>query len=200
MSTIYARVMDTSLALVRHGQTDWNLVGRLQGRTDIELNETGRDQARRIGRYLRNKNWDLILASPLGRAHETASLIAEQIGAPTGPAVPELIERGFGSLEGRIMAEVSDVEAAEVDHELETHAAILDRALPALLELARRYEGRRVMIVSHGATMRTVRDALAGQRLPRAVDNGEIIELDLQRVEELQRQRVETGGRVAVLY
>ncbi|WP_313814643.1 histidine phosphatase family protein [Glutamicibacter sp.] len=191
--------MDTALALVRHGQTDWNLVGRLQGRTDIELNETGRNQARRLGRYLRGKEWDLILASPLGRAQETAALIAEQAGMSTGPAVPELIERGFGSLEGRIMSEVSDEEAALVNHELETHPAILDRALPALLELAQQYAGQRVMIVSHGATMRTVRDALAGERLQKSVENGEILEIDLQLLSELHQQRQQAPGKVGQL-
>ncbi|MFJ2619995.1 histidine phosphatase family protein [Glutamicibacter sp. NPDC087344] len=181
--------METALALVRHGQTDWNVAGRLQGRTDIELNETGRDQARRLGRYLRNKNWDLVLASPLGRAQETAALIAEQTGAQTGVAVPELIERSFGPLEGRIMGGVSDEEAALVNHELETHAAILDRALPALVDLAQRYPGQRTLVVSHGATMRTVRDALAGQRIDQSVENGEIISIDLQRLHQLHQQR-----------
>ena len=56
--------MDTSLALVRHGQTDWNLAGRLQGRTDIPLNETGREQAREVGRKLIGQDFSLILASP----------------------------------------------------------------------------------------------------------------------------------------
>lgn len=181
----YARVMDTALALVRHGQTDWNLAGRLQGRTDIELNDTGRHQARSLGRFLKGRGWDLLLASPLARAQETAALIAEQLGAETGPAVHPLIERSFGPLEGRIMAEVSDLEAAEVQHELETHRQILDRALPALLQLVQEHEGRRIMIVSHGATMRVIRDALAGGKQAQGVDNGEVIDIDLERLKEI---------------
>lgn len=177
--------MDTALALVRHGQTDWNLAGRLQGRTDIELNETGRHQARSLGRFLKGKGWDLLLASPLARAQQTAALIAEQLGAETGPAVHTLTERSFGPLEGRIMAEVSDLEAAEVQHELETHQQILDRALPALLQLVQEHAGRRIMVVSHGATMRTIRDALAGSRQPQGVENGEVIDIDLKRLKEI---------------
>ena len=82
-------------------------------------------------------------------------------------------------------AEVSDLEAAEVQHELETHQQILDRALPALLQLVQEHAGRRIMVVSHGATMRVIRDALAGSRQPRGVENGEVIDIDLERLEEL---------------
>ncbi|MFD1375074.1 histidine phosphatase family protein [Micrococcus antarcticus] len=177
--------MDTSLALVRHGQTDWNLAGRLQGRTDIPLNDTGREQAREVGRQLIGQNWSLVLASPLERARETAALIAQQIGAETGNAVPELIERGFGPLEGRIMAEVSEAESAAAKDLREPRAQILSRAVPALLDLASRHAGRKIMIVSHGATMRTIRDALAGTKDPQGVENGEMLHLDLIRLEQI---------------
>ena len=177
--------MDTSLALVRHGQTDWNLAGRLQGRTDIPLNDTGREQAREVGRQLIGQNWSLVLASPLERARETAALIAQQIEAETGNAVPELIERGFGPLEGRIMAEVSEAESAAAKDLREPRAQILSRAVPALLDLASRHAGRKFMIVSHGATMRTIRDALAGTTDPQGVENGEMLYLDLIRLEQI---------------
>lgn len=181
----YDRMMDTSLALVRHGQTDWNLVGRLQGRTDIPLNDTGREQARQVGQRLAGQGWDLVLASPLGRAQETARLIAGETGATPGGPLPELIERAFGPLEGRIMAEVSDEESAAVSHELEPHEAILRRTLPALAGLAARHAGRKVLVVSHGATMRIVRDALAGFRAPQGVANGEVVQIDLPVLESL---------------
>lgn len=178
-------MMDTALALIRHGQTDWNLAGRLQGRTDIELNDTGRDQARAVGRELSGQRWDLVLASPLGRAQETAALIAAELGIDTGAPVDDLIERGFGPLEGRIMAEVSDEEAASVEDQTEPRQQVLRRAIPALEKLAEQYAGRRVLVVSHGATMRIVRDALAEQALARGVENGEVIPVDLARLGEL---------------
>ncbi len=112
-------------------------------------------------------------------------LIAQQIGAETGNPVPELIERGFGPLEGRIMAEVSDEESAAAKDQLEPHADILSRAVPALLDLASKHAGRKVMIVSHGATMRTIRDALAGTREPQGVENGEMLDVDLIRLEQI---------------
>lgn len=177
--------METSLALVRHGQTDWNVAGRLQGRTDIELNDTGRAQARAVGRELLGQGWDLVLASPLGRAQETAQLIADELGVSTGVAVPGLIERGFGPLEGRIRAEVSDEEFESVRTELEPRDEILNRALPTLRELAKMHQGRKVLIVSHGATMRNIRDELVGETLSHGVENGEVIHLDLDRLSEL---------------
>ena len=62
--------MGSTVCLVRHGETDWNLRGRLQGQEDIELNETGIYQATRCGLYLARESWDVILTSPLSRARK----------------------------------------------------------------------------------------------------------------------------------
>ncbi len=180
--------MDTALVLIRHGLTDWNLAGRLQGRTDIPLNDTGRGQARGAGRELVGQDFSLILASPLGRAQETAALIAEELNAETGQPVPDLIERGFGPLEGRIMAEVSDEESVSLQSQLEPIDDILRRAIPALIDLSVEHAGKKVAVVSHGATMRAIRDALAGTKLPRGVENGEIIQINIQRLNELAEE------------
>jgi probable phosphoglycerate mutase len=180
--------MDTALALVRHGQTDWNLAGRLQGRTDIELNETGRAQAREVGRRLRGQGWDLVLGSPLSRAAGTAQLIAEVLGAETGEPVPEVIERGFGPLEGRIMTGIPEAEARGLAEQTEARGAVLHRAVPALLRLVEGNPGRRILVVSHGATMPIVRDALAGEPLGTKVGNGEVVPVDTVRLAELVRE------------
>ena len=84
----------TRLLLVRHGQSEWNAVGRWQGKADPELTDFGRQQAfhaaQRIGSV------DVIVASPLVRAFETAQIISSQIGV--GPIVidPDLMERDAG--------------------------------------------------------------------------------------------------------
>ena len=61
--------------LIRHGETSWNTLGRLQGRTDIELNENGIRLAKITGEKLKDVHFDLAIASPLKRAYETAGLV-----------------------------------------------------------------------------------------------------------------------------
>ena len=58
--------------VTRHGQTSWNALGKIQGKTDIELNETGKNQARETGEAIKNEHIDIIISSPLKRAKETA--------------------------------------------------------------------------------------------------------------------------------
>ncbi len=76
----------TDLYLVRHGETEWNRLRRIQGLTDIPLNDTGREQARRTGMLLTRRPIARVYASPLGRARETAEIIARELGL----AEPEL--------------------------------------------------------------------------------------------------------------
>ncbi|GAA0191037.1 histidine phosphatase family protein [Glutamicibacter creatinolyticus] len=178
--------MNGALALVRHGQTDWNLAGRLQGQTDIPLNATGREQARAVGARLADEGWDVVLASPLGRAQESAQIIAKTLGARTGPPVPELVERGFGPLEGQCRSELDEDLVQELMEQAEPRSAVLRRAVPALLQLAATHPQRRILCVSHGATMRIIRDTLLGRRLPQGVENGEVVPLDLGELRELE--------------
>jgi probable phosphoglycerate mutase len=92
----------TRLWLVRHGATEWSAAGRLNGWTDISLNELGRRQSERLRLHLRAVEFDGIWSSDLSRATETARLAA-------GRAVPDrrLRELDFGDLEGRTWAECS---------------------------------------------------------------------------------------------
>ena len=177
--------MEQKLALVRHGQTDWNLAGRMQGRTDIELNDTGRQQAREAGRRLAGEGWDLVLASPLARAQETAALMAAELGAQTGEAVPGIIERSFGPLEGCLMQLLSEAQREAAEPQTEPVEHVLQRMDRALHETAAQHPGRKILLVSHGGAMRIVRDALLGYRLSRGVANGEVLPVDLERLADL---------------
>ena len=95
------------LGLIRHGQTDWNALGRIQGKTDIPLNEEGLGQARKLAeRLLRDGDaWDGVVTSPLSRARDTGQVIAELLGLPVLPEEPLLAERSFGLIEGTTEAE-----------------------------------------------------------------------------------------------
>src|SRR4029453_2522660 len=102
------------LALIRHGQTDWNLDGLMQGRTDIPLNDTGREQALVAASAVSGERWDAVVSSPLVRARETAELIATTLGVPLGGEYDELIEQDFGAAEGTPVSEL-DVRWPERD-------------------------------------------------------------------------------------
>src|SRR6476619_8228527 len=145
----------TTFALVRHGQTDWNAQRRLQGSTDIPLNDVGRGQARDAVATLSGYEWDAIVSSPLSRAAETADLIAAGLGLSVARRVPELTERSCGPAEG--MQAGPELEALRIPGgfkgaESEDEAA--DRGLAALEALAEEFRGRRVLAIAHGKLLR----------------------------------------------
>ena len=165
----------TQLYLVRHGETDWNRVRRIQGRTDIPLNETGREQARMTGRRLATRSWDGILSSPLSRARETAAIIAEEVGLGAPEPVPALVERDYGEAEGMTDAELdaryprgSSVPGRE------RRTDVADRVLPTLLELAMARPDAALVVVSHGGAIRAVLNAVEPGNGYGAITNGSV--------------------------
>jgi len=96
------------IALVRHGQTDWNKTLRMQGTSDIPLNETGRGQALEAAVLLSDEHWDAIVSSTLSRAAVTADIIAERLGMPVLERDVALIERAYGEVEGLTKAQATE--------------------------------------------------------------------------------------------
>src|SRR5690625_4520736 len=90
----------TKIYLVRHGETDWNIKGIIQGQTNIPLNKTGEIQARECGEYFKNKPVDAIISSPLMRAKKTTQLINQTLNLPI-IYEDRLKERYFGIAEGK---------------------------------------------------------------------------------------------------
>ena len=87
--------------MVRHGETDWNLDGRVQGREDIPINNNGIKQAIDTAGAFHDKNIELIITSPLIRARKTAEIIADKLGGQVEVKVDDgLIERDFGIRSG----------------------------------------------------------------------------------------------------
>ncbi|MDD2867681.1 MAG: histidine phosphatase family protein [Neomegalonema sp.] len=145
---------------IRHGQTDWNLQRKAQGSTDIPLNATGRAQARAAVEILRPFALTRVVASPLGRARETAEILAEGLGIEAFALEPDLREAGFGVLEGTPW---SDSFAAFYAGTLipEGGEAFVDFRARALLGLGRALQGEGApLIVAHGGVWKALRGAL----------------------------------------
>src|SRR3982751_2687844 len=96
----------TTLHLVRHGETNWNRDGRIQGWSDVPLSDVGREQARELAADLAERPIGAIYSSDLRRAFETAEPLAQRRGLPIRSS-PALRERNFGANEGRTSAEVA---------------------------------------------------------------------------------------------
>jgi 2,3-bisphosphoglycerate-dependent phosphoglycerate mutase len=150
----------TTLLLVRHGETDWNAEGRLQGQTDRPLSEYGRRQARKLAEELAGEPLDAIYASDLARARETAEIVGERIGLPV-VLDPELREKDWGSWEG-----LTAVERDRVEFVGESTEAHQERILRALERISERHPDGRLLVVTHGGSMRRVQTAALGMAMP----------------------------------
>lgn len=167
-----------TIHLVRHGETDWNVEGRLQGWTDIPLNATGREQARAAAEALSGRPIGAVFSSDLARARETAAVIAA-VAEVEVVADAALRERRYGVAEGRLSSEVNlelegrlddlwadpdfAVEGGETRRQVYTR---LGRFLEKLLAAAPAPE---IVVVSHGGALRVARGFLEGfpvDRLP----------------------------------
>jgi broad specificity phosphatase PhoE len=158
---------ETILGLLRHGQTDWNIDLRLQGSTDIPLNETGKAQALLAAQHLHREDWDVIIASPLSRAKDTAEIVGALLDMPV-VVVPELIERSFGTAEGMDHASWRKLyESHETIEGLESLEDLRARTLLLLDLIKNEYAGQRVLAVSHGAFIRKVLTIISNGELPR---------------------------------
>ncbi|WP_159571306.1 histidine phosphatase family protein [Curtobacterium sp. 18060] len=148
--------MTTLLYLVRHGETDWNAQRRIQGSTDIPLNDTGRRQATEAAELLTRRQFDAVVASPLSRAAETGAIIADQLGLAAPVTYAGLAERSYGEAEGLTDTEVT----AEYPHDdipgRESRSALLARITETLGEIAVRFDGGVVVVATHGAVIRSV--------------------------------------------
>jgi broad specificity phosphatase PhoE len=145
----------TTILLARHGETDWNRDGIWQGWADPPLNETGRRQARELAEQLRDVPFDAVYASDLRRASETAAIVAAPHGVPI-VVDADLREIDIGSWSGLTRAEIEArfPNGERPDGETrEQHAA---RVLAAVERIARENPGRRVLLVTHGGTMRAL--------------------------------------------
>lgn len=165
-----------TLYVVRHGQTDWNAEGRIQGSTDRPLDETGHSQAKAVGEGLSKIQAAAIYSSPLLRARQTAQAIAafhgHEIQLEKG-----LREASYGSVEGITVVEFRQRFKEAINEKLklplphqwkykfspdaESCEEITARALPSLHSIAKKHVDQSVIIVSHGYVLRALVSYLA---------------------------------------
>ncbi len=151
--------------LARHGQTEWNSVGKRQGHTDVPLDETGRAQAAGLGEALRPARIAAVVVSDLARARVTGDIVSSSLGVATPPIVdPDLRERRFGVFEGLTRDECArdhgDAWRAWCDHAIappsaeqsEDVVARFGRAMERAASLAGPHGN--ALVVSHGGAMR----------------------------------------------
>lgn len=152
----------TTILLARHGETDWNRTGRFQGHADPPLNDAGRAQARELADRLRDTPFDAVYTSDLRRAHETAEIVAASHGVPV-VADPGLREVDIGSWSGLTRAEVEQRFPDAEHHDGESRADHLARVLATVERIARAHPDARILIVSHGGSLRALRRHCAGE-------------------------------------
>jgi broad specificity phosphatase PhoE len=159
----------TTLLLVRHGETDWNRDGRWQGHSDTELNDVGRDQARRLAGQL--DDVDVIYSSDLVRARETAEIVGARLGMPVR-LDRRLRERSFGAWEGLTGAEI---EARFADqHRLwqsgdgfgaedaEPFDVFASRVQSFVQDVLDQHPGETLLVVAHGGSIRVIHAFASG--------------------------------------
>ncbi|HLO03289.1 MAG TPA: histidine phosphatase family protein [Symbiobacteriaceae bacterium] len=155
--------MKTTLALVRHGVTEWNYSGRAQGHVDIPLSAEGHHQAELVAQSLANESWDAIYASDLSRARQTAEAIGRALDLPV-KTDPRLRERFMGQAEGMTHWDRNDrwpgltfMELPEVEQD----DLLAERSVAAVQALAEQHAGERLICVAHGAFIHLFLEAVA---------------------------------------
>lgn len=167
----------TRILLIRHGETAWNAVRRLQGHTDIPLSPTGERQAEGLARALQAEPLDAIISSDLGRALQTAQAVAAHHPHLPLHTDPGLRERGYGAFEGLLYTEIAErypVEFAEwqardVDAVMPAGGRVAEsfrqfflRCQDGIARWAERYPQQSILIVAHGGVLECAYRAARG--------------------------------------
>ncbi len=151
----------TILFIIRHGQTDWNIIEKIQGHTDIPLNEKGIEQAQCIASFLKKKNVspDALYSSDLQRAHQTADPISKTFSLNI-ITTPQLRERHMGNLEGLTKPQVHELYGKHWENDFDTvpcgegKAEFLKRLTNQIALIAQNHINESIVIVTHGHAIR----------------------------------------------
>jgi 2,3-bisphosphoglycerate-dependent phosphoglycerate mutase len=177
----------TTIVLARHGETDWNREGRIQGHSDPPLNERGREQARELAERLAAETIDALYASDLRRALETAEIVAARLRLPI-VVDPALREADMGSWSGLTVAEIEQrfpeawrkrISGGQ-GHDGEMRDAFHRRVLAALHRIAGAHPDERVVVIAHGGVIRTTRRHVEPEVVPALVAHCEVARIAVE--------------------
>ncbi|MGL6007846.1 MAG: histidine phosphatase family protein [Culicoidibacterales bacterium] len=156
------------IILIRHGETDWNRQGLIQGQTDNPLNQLGFSQAKAAAPLFLNTRIDAMISSPMIRARQTAETLANEIDFDASDILfdSRIIERDFGAANGKHVNDVYEqVFTGEIDH-LESERAIMSRVMEGLTEFAHAYPAPEqvILVIAHSHVIKAALHAIAPER------------------------------------
>lgn len=154
----------TRICVARHGETDWNAAGILQGWLDVTLNDRGKQQAHAFSKSLGDLGFSCIYTSPLRRSLETAAILADGLGLATPICHDGLMERNFGVIQGRPKEELRITHPELLEQILRRNPTCVfeggesldrfaTRVLSALTDIAQDKPGQTVLVITHGWVM-----------------------------------------------
>lgn len=166
------------LYFIRHGLSEMNVSGHYAGSSDTPLTAEGRKQAKRAGKQAKTLEIDYIVCSPLSRAHDTARIVAKEIGYPEKDIHTNslLVERNFGGLEGKPWSPDIDLDGIS---DVESLDDMFHRAQMAL-EFIETLDAENILVVSHGMFGRALRHHVMEDfpySHPHRMPNAEIFQL-----------------------
>jgi broad specificity phosphatase PhoE len=159
-----------NIYLIRHGETDWNRDHRFQGKTDIQLNQLGRDQAEKLVPVINRLSVDAVFSSPLLRAHETAMIAVKDLKIPIQKD-DRLMEANVGAAEGLTFDELQakfgengldrwrSYEERDLDFAFpqgESKRQMMFRVRSTILEIAQTNQFSNIAVFAHGMVMRSL--------------------------------------------
>ncbi len=161
------------ICIARHGETDWNRRGVLQGWLDVPINALGRQQAVALAANLATEGFAAVWTSPLSRALETAQIVANALHLPAPSCHEGLREKHFGAVQGVPKNELAELNPALLEQILRRNPAaefvggesldeFADRVIGAIEDIGTRHRGERVLVITHGWVMDVVTRHIAG--------------------------------------
>lgn len=155
----------STFGLLRHGQTEWNTLKKIQGSADSPLTEDGKMQTAEWGHTLQHFRWDRIICSDLGRVKETVAILNQTLQLPV-TYDQRLREQCWGNWEGMTIPDIYEHYNEELTHQIglgweftapegESRSAVRDRLFTALSEAAIKWPGQKILVVCHQGVIKS---------------------------------------------